>query len=56
MRDCSVAILVLNVLDDSVCRLKDKEGRSLDYSVTSGTVHRFLSLSPYFFLPRSLSL
>lgn len=46
MRGCSVAILVLNVLDDSVCRLKDKEGRSLDYSVTSGTVHFSLSLLP----------
>lgn len=46
MRGCSVAILVLNVLDDSVCQLKDKEGRSLDYSVTSGTVPLSLSLSP----------
>lgn len=45
MRGCSVAILVLNVLDDSVCQLKDKEGRSLDYSVASGTVHLSLSLT-----------
>ncbi len=60
MRGCSVAILVLNVLDDSVCQLKDKEGRSLDYSVTSGPVHLSLSLSlsPYFslFLSFCLSL
>ena len=55
MRGCSVAILVLNVLDDSVCQLKDKEGRSLDYSVTSGTVHRFLSLSLFLSPPFSLS-
>ena len=55
MRGCSVAILVLNVLDDSVCRLKDKEGRSLDYSVTSGTVHRFLSLSLFLSPPFSLA-
>lgn len=54
MRGCSVAILVLNVLDDSVCQLKDKEGRSLDYSVTSGTVHFSLSLS--LFLSPSFSL
>lgn len=55
MRGCSVAILVLNVLDDSVCQLKDKEGRSLDYSVTSGTVHRFLSLSLFLSPPFSLA-
>lgn len=56
MHGCSVAILVLNVLDDSVCQLKDKEGRSLDYSVTSGTVHPSLSLSPFLSLSLPLSL
>lgn len=37
MHGCSGAILVLNVLDDSACQLKGKEGRSLGYSVTLGT-------------------
>lgn len=37
MHGCSGAILVLNVLNDSACHLKGKEGRSLGYSVTLGT-------------------
>lgn len=55
MRGCSVAILVLNVLDDSVCQLKDKEGRSLDYSVASGAEHLPPSLYKFLFPPLSLS-